>query len=118
MTDTQSDPGAWAAEIEQMGTRAPGARPAERTFIESFFRARRADPRFHLEQGDIRLARADQRMLVEMVRALEDAVTGAPTADEVATISLRCERVADTCRSVESLVGEVTRGAQPEGWSA
>jgi hypothetical protein len=103
MIDTQSDPGAWAVELERMGTHAPGEQRAERTFIEAFFRARRADPRFHLEQGDIRLTRADQAMLVEMVRTLEAAVTGAPTDDERAQIELLCKGVSAVHRAVKTM---------------
>jgi len=86
MIDTQSDPGSWATELERLGTRAPGQQPPARTFIEAFFRARRADPRFSLGEGDLRLTSADQAMLVAFVRRMDAAVKGAPKGDDATRI--------------------------------
>ena len=81
MIDDQSEAGAWEAELARMGTHAPGECPPERCFLESFFRTRRNDPRFRLESGDIRLTRADQSMLVAMMRTLQGDVTGGARAE-------------------------------------
>ena len=109
MIDDQSDAGAWEAELARMGTHAPAENPPEQCFLESFFRTRRSDPRFRLEQGDIRLTREDQALLVRVMRRVQATGAGAPTADEVSTLNLRCERISDVRGSVESLTAEKTR---------
>jgi hypothetical protein len=79
MIDDQSEAGAWEAELARMGTHAPGVRPPERCFLESFFRMRRSDPRFSLERGDLRLTREDQAMLVRVMRGLQEEAQAAVT---------------------------------------
>ena len=88
MIDDQSEAGAWEAELERMGTHAPGANPPERCFLERFFRMRRSDPRFHLERGDLRLTREDQAMLVRVMRALHEGNVGVQTPAEAEGIGL------------------------------
>jgi len=102
MIDDQSEAGAWEAELARMGTHAPGERPPERCFLESFFRTRRNDPRFRLESGDIRLTRADQSMLVAMMRALQGDVTGGARAEGRSAEAAQERQIGLGCRDLDA----------------